>query len=111
MAAPHASRRYSYSVRIRWEYARLTLTCDPGVDTNVVHGYLGLPGTTSWMELGVIESQTNVINDLGREGWELVGPPNDVNSVYTYKSGNETWHDRASFVERNFWLKRPAGNA
>jgi hypothetical protein len=41
----------------------------------------------------------------------LLGPPNDVNAVFTYKAGNETWHDRASWVERDFWLKRPAGGA
>ena len=94
---------------MRWEYARLKLTCDPGVGITV-YGYLGLPDTSSWKELGVIESQTQLINSLGQEGWELVGSPTDLNAVYTYKAGNDTWHDRAYFVEREFWLKRPAGD-
>lgn len=98
-------------MHVHWEYARLKLTCDPGKDITVYYGYLALPGSASWKELGVVESIINAINDLGREGWELVGPPNDLNSVFTYKAGNDTWHDRAYFVERDFWLKRPAGGA
>jgi hypothetical protein len=95
-------------MRTKWEYARLQLTCDPGNNPSEIRGLLGLPGTTTWKDLGILNSVTATLNNLGSEGWELLGPPSDLNAVYTYKAANETWHDRAYFVERNFWFKRPA---
>jgi hypothetical protein len=92
---------------MRWEYAQLKLTRDPGSDINIVYGYLGLPDETTWTELGALKNTLTTLNDLGKKGWALLGPPSDVNSVFSYKAGNETWHDRAYWVERDFWLKRP----
>ncbi|WP_433222268.1 hypothetical protein ACQP00_23005 [Dactylosporangium sp. CS-047395] len=97
-------------MRTTWEYARLQLTCDPGKNPYEFHGLLGLPGTTSWHDLGILDSVTATLNDLGSEGWELVGTPSDLNAVYTYQAANETYHDRAYTVERCFWFKRPAAS-
>ncbi len=65
-----------------------------------------------WRDLGVLTGELNTVfghlNKLGGYGWELVGPPNDLNAVFTYKAANDTWHDRACWVQRDFWLKRQA---
>jgi hypothetical protein len=93
-----------------WEYARFKLIRDPAYADAPTYGYLALPGDANWKELGVVVNTTLALNDLGKQGWELVGPPNDLNTVFTYKASNDTYHDRAHFVERDFWLKRPAGD-
>jgi hypothetical protein len=95
-------------MRTHWEYSHLVLTCDPGKDPTEARGYLALPDATAWKELGLVANITALLNELGRDGWELVGAPSDLNAVYSYQAANSTWHDRAYFVERRFWLKRPA---
>lgn len=90
-----------------WQYARLQLNRDPGNSMEAT-GFLLLPGDGDWRELGVVQSLFGLVTDLGRDGWEMVGMPLDVNSVFTYQAANATWHDRAYFVEREFWFKREA---
>lgn len=91
----------------RWEYAQLRLTRDPGAEGMAVKGWLALPGDESWQKLGVLEESRSLINRLGSEGWEMVGSPTSQNAVFTYKAANQTWHDKASWVSRDYWFKRP----
>jgi hypothetical protein len=91
----------------RWEYAQLRLTCDPGKDGVPVEGWLALPGDESWQKLGVLEESRSTVNRLGSEGWEMVGSPTSQNAVFTYKAANDIWHDRAYWVSRDYWFKRP----
>ena len=93
----------------RWEYAVLALTCDPGVATDKFYGHMKFPGDAKYRELGVIEDVLQKINSMGREGWELVGPPTYLNSVFTYQAGNGTWHDRAYPIETKYHFKRELG--
>lgn len=71
-----------------------------------VHGWLGLPGKDSWEELGELSNPKSVIDKLGSEGWEIVGNPISQNAVFTYKAASGVWHDRASWIEKDFWFKR-----
>ena len=90
----------------RWEYAVLLLMCDPGVAVDKFWGYMAFPGETKYQELGIVENILEKFNSLGRDGWEMVGSPTYVNSVFTYKAGNDTWHDRAYPLETKFYFKR-----
>ncbi|XVU28206.1 hypothetical protein ACQPZJ_14525 [Actinoplanes sp. CA-054009] len=98
-------------VAVKWEYSQLLLTRDPGKDLNEIYGFLALPGSTEWKQLGLPASISPTLNQLGSAGWELLGPPVDVNAVFTYQAANTTWHDRASFVEHTFWFKRQVGSS
>jgi hypothetical protein len=93
-------------MRRTWEHTQLRLTCDPGADGMPIYGWLAHPTDTKWQELGKIESVVPLINQLGAEGWEMVGSPVSQSAVFTYKAANETWHDRAYWVVRDFWFKR-----
>ena len=97
-----------HTMRRHWEYAQLRFTCDPGVDGLPIYGWLTYPPDTKWKELGKIESVGSLMNRLGKEGWEMVGTPVSQNAVFSYKAANETWHDRAYWVTRDFWFKREA---
>jgi hypothetical protein len=91
----------------KWEYALLRFTRDPGNDVMSFHGWLFTPGADDWKQLNDEKlSHTKEVNRLGAEGWELIGPPISQDSVFTYKAANGTWHDRAYWVERDFWFKR-----
>jgi hypothetical protein len=92
-----------------WEYAQLHLSYDPGAADASIYGWLALPDDDEWQKLGKVEKLRALINRLGSEGWEMVGGPSSQNSVFTYQAGNDTWHDRAYWVERDFWFKREAG--
>jgi hypothetical protein len=89
-----------------WEYAQLRLTCDPGAQAIPMYGWLAVGDNTVWQELGQLASAMPVIARLGSEGWELIGPPASLNAVFTYRAANDTWHDRAYWVQREFWFKR-----
>lgn len=91
----------------RWEYAQLRLTCDPAEKGVPVKGWLALPWDEKWQELGVLEESRSLINKLGSEGWEMVGSPTSENAVFTYKAASEVWHDKAAWVSRDYWFKRP----
>lgn len=91
-----------------WEYAQLRLTRDPGAEEMPISAWLALPGDTEWQELGKVTGSSQIVSRLGSEGWEMLGNPISQNSVFTYKASNETWHDRAYWVERDFWFKREA---
>ncbi len=92
----------------KWEYAQARFTRDPGSETMQIYGWLALPGDTAWRELGKLGGPLEAVNQLGSDGWEMVGSPVSQDSVFTYKAANSTWHDRAYWVERDFWFKREA---
>jgi len=71
-----------------------------------MYGWLAFDDDTVWQELGQLATVMPVIATLGSEGWELVGPPTSLNAVFTYRASNDTWHDRAYWVQREFWFKR-----
>jgi hypothetical protein len=91
----------------RWEYALLRLTRDPGQEGVPVFGWLWLPGDEAWRELKDPKGLLH-LNELGSEGWEMIAPPTTQNAVFTYKAASDVWHDRACWVEKDFWLKRMA---
>ncbi len=70
-----------------------------------VHGWLAF-GDAAWQKLGQMVSAMPIMAKLGSEGWELVGPPATLAAVFTYRAANDTWHDRAYWVECDFWFKR-----
>jgi len=88
-----------------WEYLLLRYTRDPGADTMDIQGWLLIPGAEDWKKLED-KSPHKEVNRLGSDGWELVSAPVSQDSVFSYKAANETWHDRAYWVERDFWFKR-----
>ena len=96
-------------MKVRWEYARIYQSYDPGGKKSA-HAYLLLPCDTEWKDLGEMGDVFFKITELGNEGWELIGPPHDVNTVFTYKAANDTWHDRAHWIEREYWFKRLVGD-
>jgi hypothetical protein len=69
--------------------------------------WICFPGDTQWRkrEGGRL---TAVLNELGADGWELVGPPTTANGVFTYKASTDVYHDKAVWMEQTFWFKRPA---
>lgn len=89
----------------KWEYAVVRCYRDPGESTGVVKSWFYGPGQTAWAELDG-SNTCALLNTYGTEGWELMGPPETQNAVFTYHASNDTWHDRAYWVERTFWLKR-----
>ena len=93
----------------KWEYALLRFTRDPGADVMKSQGWLLTPETDDWKRIDDEKpSALREANRLGAEGWELIGPPISQDSVFTYKAANETWHDRAYWIERDFWFRREA---
>jgi hypothetical protein len=91
-----------------WEYAVVSIRADPGSTDGASHGWLRLPGTDQWEDLGKL-SGWDFIDRLGSEGWELIGPPSSQKAVFTYKAANGTWHDRSYSVESTYLFKREAG--
>lgn len=47
------------------------------------------------------------LTKLGGDGWELVGAPEVQNAVLPVKDSDGVSLDRAFWVERRFWFKRP----
>jgi hypothetical protein len=47
-----------------------------------------------------------LLNRLGRDGWELVGPPDVANTVTTFVDLAGATRERVDWLERRFWLKR-----
>ena len=108
-AAALAAARHNLSpparlwvVRRAWEYAVLLYTKDPAHAQNPVRAWLTLPGK----EQEEVTDHKGLVNELGSEGWEMVGPPDMLNAVFTYHASNDTWHDRAYWVEAWFYFKR-----
>jgi hypothetical protein len=88
-----------------WEYATITLTRDPGEADWTPNIWLWLPGATEAQKITDVDFFTT-LNALGSDGWEMVGMPSTQDAVFTYKAANDTWHDRAYWVEKVYWLKR-----
>jgi len=47
-----------------------------------------------------------VMNQLGDEGWELVGAPETQHAVVDMRSHDGGYRETARWVHRRFWLKR-----
>jgi len=67
--------------------------------------WLQLPGEAEWKSYDS-DGFWRAVNDLGAEGWELVGPPTVANAVFTYKAATGVFHDKANWVEMTYWFKR-----
>jgi hypothetical protein len=92
--------------RLSWEYAQLLVNREPS------------PSPDFWpisMQLFTGDGQTVpvdgdnpvvALNGLGRDGWELVGPPEVLSVVASHIDSGGQARDRAYWVERRFWLKR-----
>ena len=107
LAAGRPDVGYGPAVARAWEYAFLRVLCDPGAEGLPSYGYLATPpDTTKWQELGLLENVLQVLLDLGSEGWEMMGPPTGLKAVFSYQAANDTWHDRAYYVEKDYWFKR-----
>jgi hypothetical protein len=88
-----------------WEYAQLALEREPkpGGDWPIrAFLHLELQGA---VEITYTDTVA-LINDLGRQGWELLGPPEVVNVAAVHTDSGGLHRQRAYWVERRFWLKR-----
>ena len=88
-----------------WEYAQLHMIRDPQAE-KPVPVWLRFPGDTEWRKRGN-DDFLGLLNELGGEGWEMVGPPSVANGVFTYKAATDVWHDRAIWIEMTHTFKRP----
>jgi hypothetical protein len=88
-----------------WEYARLFTSRDPQ-DKGSTKLWLQLPRETEWQERES-EKFWSLLDELGADGWELVGSPVVANGVFTYKASTGVWHDKSVWMEQNYLLKRP----
>ena len=94
--------------RSKWEYLFLSTAVDPGADgwdTKLPQWWMWGPGDEKYKDAGTTPFAV-LLNRLGSEGWELIGPPNAQKAVFTYKAANDTWHDRSYNVETTWVLKR-----
>jgi|GEM_PF-4566966 len=90
----------------KWEYAVLHLARDPAQEGLPVHGWFALPGDDDWRSLGEMKNTLEFLNQLGSEGWEMVGGPTVQSAVFTYKAASDVWHDRGSWIEKDYAFKR-----
>jgi hypothetical protein len=88
----------------RWEYARLYASRDPQ-DKESTRTWLQLPKDTKWVEKET-EEFWSLLDELGADGWELLGPPTSEKGVFTYKAATDVWHDRSLWIELTYWFKR-----
>jgi hypothetical protein len=72
-----------------WEYARVYMSRD-SQSKEPVPIWLQLPNDLEWQRREPDEFRA-LFNELGRDGWELVGPPNVANGVFTYKAATDVW--------------------
>jgi hypothetical protein len=87
-------------MRRRWEYATMWHYRDPGTDDMPVTSWVRMPN----QEFRLVATDERL--DMGADGWELVGAPHVESAVFTYKAGNDTWHDRSYWVEMYWYYKR-----
>jgi hypothetical protein len=89
---------------VGWEYARLYMSRDPQ-SKEPTRMWLRLPSDTEGRKREASEFWA-LFDELGADGWELVGPPTVANGVFTYKAATDVWHDRSLWLERTYWFKR-----
>ena len=88
-----------------WEYARINTRRDPQ-DKDSIKLWVQRTGEGKWEEQESNEFW-QLLDDLGAEGWELVGSPEVANGVFTYKASTGVWHDKSVWLEKTYLLKRP----
>ena len=95
--------------RAHWEYGQLVFTREPPKNPNdpwlVQCVFYQGKGTDGIPLKG--DDPVKVLNDFGRDEWELVGSPETASIIGTYTDAAGSSRDRAVWVERRFWLKRP----
>ncbi|HEX5929985.1 MAG TPA: hypothetical protein VFY48_11405 [Solirubrobacterales bacterium] len=87
-----------------WEYARIYLSRDPQ-SQDPVPVWLQLPGDKEWTKREE-DKFWALVEELGADGWELVGPPTVQHGVFTYKAATDVWHDRSLWLEQTYLFKR-----
>lgn len=101
-------RTMPLAARPTWEYAEILVVREPTprsewpITATVYYG----DGRATSVDG---DNPVVILNDLGRDGWELVGPPEVLNVVAAHVDSGGLSRDRAYWVERRFWLRRANG--
>jgi hypothetical protein len=88
-----------------WEYLQLAISREPSPGQWPISSWLHRGQGRDPEEVKGTDPAT-LLNELGRDGWELVGPPEVLSVISTHVDSGDTSREREHWVERRFWLKR-----
>jgi hypothetical protein len=93
-----------------WEYMWIRLSRDVQFEPDEIQYWIFEPESEP-REIEVPgedgSSFTDLLNKLGSQGWELVGPPIEVKVAMTYANSKGHYMNYADWTRQSYLFKRP----
>jgi hypothetical protein len=90
----------------QWEYVRLRYYRDQSLERPEVLAYVYREGGQP-EEKGVQSNRNDLVAELGREGWEMVGPPVREMAAFAAVGHSGGRFRIADWSSEEYWFKRP----